>query len=82
MDTLLEQIQTETFENLFSYYEQILDTKPEQLLTQVEAELKSLYIREGNNWTGRGAVGDAKLTGTIASLEAVRAECISRINKL
>ena len=78
----LNKIQEETFDNLFSYYEDEINDNPEQLLKKIEAELNSMYVRSGNDWTGRGEIGNAKLDSAIAALEAVRAECISQTKKL
>ncbi len=60
------------------FTEQLLED-PEALLEQLERELRSLYVRQGNDWTGRGEIGDARLEATIAVLEAVRAECLQKI---
>jgi hypothetical protein len=38
-------------------------------LAEVEAQLKSLYISEGNNWEGRGSIGDITFAATIAAFE-------------
>jgi hypothetical protein len=39
--------------------------------------LKSLYIRQGNDWTGRGAIGNAGLDATIAAHESLLVELTS-----
>ena len=36
--------------------------------------LKGLYVRQGNDWTGRGAIGDSGLDASIAAYESILAE--------
>ncbi|MBD1399936.1 hypothetical protein [Pelovirga terrestris] len=66
-------------ENLPHFFSEQLIDDPEALLEQLERELRSLYVRQGNDWTGRGEIGDPRLEATIAVLEAVRAECLQTI---
>jgi hypothetical protein len=35
----------------------------------IERQLKDLYVQEGNDWLGRGELGDIVLTATIAAYE-------------
>ena len=56
-------------------------TNPRAVLDDVEGQLASLYIRYGNDWTGRGVVGDTLQDATIAALEAVRAECLEQLTE-
>lgn len=58
-----------------------IDADPAVVLSRAESELQSLYIRYGNDWTGRGYVGDSEQEARIAALEAVRAECLERLNR-
>lgn len=41
---------------------------------QLHQALKSLYIWLSNDWTGRGAIGNAGLDASVAAHEAVLAE--------
>ncbi len=66
-------------ENLTGFFAEQLVEDPAGLLGQLERELRSLYVRQGNDWTGRGEIGDAKLEATIAVLEAARAECLEQL---
>jgi len=77
--TFLERKKAEIVENLYAYFSEQLDQNPRAILEQVDRELQSLYVRYGNDWTGRGVVGDSTQEATIAGLEAVRAECLDRI---
>ncbi|EAT14526.1 hypothetical protein [Desulfuromonas acetoxidans] len=69
----------ETLEGLSGFFEERLEQDPQGTLQQVEGELKALYIRLDQDWTGRGPVGDTVQTATIAALERVRARCLTRI---
>ncbi len=75
----LEQREDEIMVNIRGYFSERLAVDPRGILHQVEGELQSLYIRYGNDWTGRGIVGDTTQEATIAALEGVRAECLSRL---
>ncbi len=76
----LQQKQTDIIANVLAYFSARMATDPHGVLRQVDAELQSLYVRYGNDWTGRGIVGDTTQEATIAALEGVRAECLSRIH--
>nr|WP_320050028.1 hypothetical protein [uncultured Desulfuromonas sp.] len=75
----LQNKQDEIVEGLVHFFNAHIAEKPHEKLRQVESELKTLYIRFDNDWTGRGVVGDATLTATISGLEGVRAECLRRL---
>ncbi len=82
MNTTYVETHKETIlENLPGFFAEQLGENPEGLLEQLEQELRSLYVRQGNDWTGRGEIGDARLEATIAVLEAVRAECLVQLGK-
>lgn len=42
---------------------------PSCTLSALEGILKNLYIHEGNNWDGRGAVQSLTMSATIAAYE-------------
>nr|WP_320115758.1 hypothetical protein [uncultured Desulfuromonas sp.] len=69
----------ETLEGLSGFFEDRLEKDPQGTLQQIEGELKALYIRLDQDWTGRGPVGDTVQTATIAALERVRARCLARM---
>ena len=77
----LEQKEEEILTNLHEFFRLRIEADPEAVLRQVEAELESLYVRYGNDWTGRGMVGDTTLMATIAALEGIRAECRVRLER-
>jgi hypothetical protein len=68
-----------------NYYEETYDSVHEGLITLIqknscEAEkhikgiLESLYVRQGNDWTGRGALGNASLDASVAAYESILAD--------
>ena len=64
------------------FFAQQIDQNPAAVLSRAESELKTLYVRYGNDWTGRGYVGDNEQEARIAALEAVRAECLDRLSRM
>jgi len=77
--TYVETHKETILENLPGFFAEQLVENPKELFERLECELRSLYVRQGNDWTGRGEIGDARLEATIAVLEAVRAECLQQI---
>ncbi len=77
----LENKQDEIIENTLSFFKTKINDNPQATLRQVEGELKSLYIRFDNAWTGRSIVGDTTQMATISGLEGVRAACIERLQQ-
>lgn len=75
----LEKKQEEIVEGIFGFFATKLAANPAATLRQVDSELNSLYTRFGQDWTGRGIVGDTTQMATIAGLEAVRAECLAQL---
>ena len=71
-----EEKQEEIKENILSYFHKQISEDPDATLHQVELELQDLYIREGNNLSGRGIVGDTIIQATIEALEIVKAICL------
>ena len=75
----LHQRQDEIVNGIQDFFAAEVKENPVATKKQVEAELESLYVRFGNDWTGRGIVGDTTQMATIAGLEAVRAECLAQL---
>ena len=71
-----EEKQEEIKGNILSYFQTQISEDPDATLRQVELELQDLYIREGNNLSGRGIVGDTIIQATIEALEIVKAACL------
>ena len=75
----IQEVTKDIVPDTYSAYVTQIETDPQGTLQQVEGVLKSLYTRYGNDWTGRGVVGDSTQEAAIAGLEAVRVECLARI---
>jgi len=60
---------TEAYERTITGLEARRKAVPSFSLEDAEAQLKSLYVQEGNDWIGRGMLQDAVLAGTIAAYE-------------
>ncbi len=75
----LQQRRDEIVIGIHAFFAAQVRENPAATKQQVEHELESLYVRFGNDWTGRGIVGDTIQMATIAGLEAVRAECLEQL---
>jgi len=81
MEKYLQEKYDESFDAQFDYWQPKSLENPEAVMKQVEAELKVLYVRLGGDIEGRGQVAEAGIKGTIAGLEAIRAECLHLLKK-
>jgi hypothetical protein len=77
----LQAKQEEILDGIWNFFAAKIEENPAATLSQIDNELKSLYIRFDHGWVGRGIVGDTTQGATIAALEAVRAECLDRVKK-
>jgi hypothetical protein len=66
---------------LLDFFDTHISENPEALLIQIDGELMSNYVHEGNCQWGRSIVQSSALSGVGAGLEAVRAECVLAIRK-
>lgn len=73
MDEYLQQVYDDAFTNA---YEHFLLRKQDGGLTKqgLQGLLDSLYIRQGNNWDGRGQAKDMAQSAMIAAAELVLTE--------
>lgn len=71
----------DTFEAIHGSLDELARQDPARAEHHIRQTLKSLYTRQGNDWTGRGAIGNAGLDATIAAHECILAELISRPNE-
>jgi hypothetical protein len=78
MTSYIDQRYDETFESVHDNLKEVVDKNPEGAEYIIRGLLKSLYIRQGNDWTGRGAIGNAGLDATIAAHESLLVELTSR----
>ncbi len=72
--TYIEERYDETFESVYTVLIDLARKDPAVACQKIRQTLKSLYIRQGNDWTGRGAIGNAGLDASVAAHEAVLAE--------
>jgi hypothetical protein len=64
----------ETFASVYDALAKMVLKDPDRAINAIKGILKDLYIRQGNDWTGRGAIGDAGLEASIAAYECILAE--------
>ena len=56
----------ETYASVYDALAEMVLKDPDRAMITVRGILKDLYIRQGSDWTGRGAIGDAGLEASIA----------------
>jgi len=78
MTDYIDQRYNDTFNSVYKMLHEMGEEDPEQTVRHIRQILKSLYIRQGNDWTGRGAIGNASLDASVAAHEAVLAELVIR----
>jgi hypothetical protein len=64
-----DEIYARVFEEELRMLERRFANNAASDIAEVEAQLKSLYVGEGNNWEGRGPIGDITFAATIAAFE-------------
>jgi hypothetical protein len=64
-----DEIYTRVFEDETRMLERRFANNAASNIAEVEAQLQSLYVSEGNNWEGRGSIGDITFAATIAAFE-------------
>jgi len=74
MTSYIDELYEETFESVYGSLLEMVQRDPEQAERFIRGVLKGLYIRQGNDWTGRGAIGNAGLDASVAAYESVLAE--------
>jgi hypothetical protein len=74
MTDYIEERYEDTFSSVYAVLQELAQKDPEQTERHIRQTLKSLYIRQGNDWTGRGAIGNAGLDASVAAHESVLAE--------
>jgi hypothetical protein len=77
LTTYIEKRYDDTFDSVYDSLKEMVLKDPDHAEQYVRGILKSLYIRQGNDWTGRGAIGDAGLGASIAAYESILAEFFS-----
>jgi hypothetical protein len=69
-----DAIYARVFEDELRMLERRFANNAASSLAEVENQLKSLYVSEGNNWEGRGPIGDITFAAMIAAFEGFIAE--------
>ena len=77
MTAYIDERYDETFDSVYAVLTELVHHNPTQAAQHIRQTLKSLYIRQGNDWTGRGAIGNAGLDASVAAHEAVLLELSS-----
>lgn len=74
MTAYIDERYDDTFDSVYTLLHELATRDPAVADQQIRRTLKSLYVRQGNDWTGRGAIGNAGLDASVAAHEAVLAE--------
>jgi hypothetical protein len=78
MTAYIDERYEDTFSSVYAVLHELAQKDPEQAERHIRQTLKSLYIRQGNDWTGRGAIGNAGLDASVAAHESILAELTHR----
>lgn len=74
MTTFIQESYDETFESIYTALAEMVRQNPDQARQIIRGILKDLYVKQGLDWTGRGAIGDARIEASIAAYECILAE--------
>jgi hypothetical protein len=74
----LDQLYDSTFDSVYEDLAEMAQEDPVWAIQKIRGVLKSLYVRQGNDWAGRGVVGDTGIDASIAAHESMLAELASR----
>lgn len=77
MDDWQKTKRDEIIGGICGHFSSQIEKDPEKALSTIEQELDSQEVYMGNDWLGRGIVGDTVISATIEALEIVRSECLS-----
>ncbi|MDD2273689.1 MAG: hypothetical protein PHP95_10490 [Desulfuromonadaceae bacterium] len=78
MTDYIEERYDDTFESVYSSLSRMVEQDSDRAEYSIRGILKGLYVRQGNDWTGRGAIGNAGLDASIAAYECILAEINGR----
>ena len=74
MTDYIDERYDDTFESVYTILSDLARRDRASALRHISQTLKSLYVRQGNDWTGRGAIGNAGLDASVAAHEAMLVE--------
>lgn len=77
MTDYIEERYDDTFDSVYTELSDRAQRDPREAVRYIRQTLKCLYVRQGNDWTGRGAIGNAGLDASVAAHEAILAELTS-----
>ena len=69
----------EIIESICGHFSPLILKDPKKALSTIEQEIDSQEIYLGNDWLGRGVVGDTIINATIEGLEIVRSDCLAML---
>jgi hypothetical protein len=78
MTYYIDQRFDDTRASVYASLESLVRKDPDHAAQHIRQTLNSLYVRQGNDWTGRGAIGNAGLDATVAAHESILAELLCR----
>ena len=64
----------EAFHDALHQIQHLREIDPNFTIDSLKQLLETAYVHEGNNWTGRGAVGDVEHEARIAAYQQILAE--------
>ena len=73
MDAIVDAHYDKAYDAAHQYAMELVEREGDYGLMQVRGMLKCLYVRQGDDWCGRGEFGDADISATIAAYEEVLA---------
>ena len=74
MDEYLQQIYDDAFQNAYDSFTHRRRTDPLFTRRYMEGLLESLYVRQGDDWLGRGEVRDREQSAMISAAETILQE--------
>ena len=69
-----EQKYNEAFNDALTQIQHLREIDPDFTIESLKNLLETAYVHEGNNWTGRGPVGDMEHEARIAAYQQILAE--------
>jgi hypothetical protein len=70
---VVDSYYNDAFESAFAFGMSIVEREKERGTTHIQGILRSLYVRQGNDLTGRGLFADTDIEASIAAYELVLA---------
>lgn len=71
LDDVVDSFYSNAFDAAFAFASSLIERKKELGAVELRGILRGLYVRQGNDMTGRGLFGDADIEASIAAYEMV-----------